>query len=275
MPSPVNPFLAELADALEAALLDRGYLVSIGITREDPKRELDNVRALLDRRVDGLILLSSTALETIRRSAEETPPVVVIDHVPKAAGVMSVRVNNVSASAYAVQLLQDLGHTVIACLSGPEEVPTSQERIEGWRRQQISRGLPASDDLVSRGAYTPEGGAQAARALLESTNGRHGRPTALFIASDAQAIGALRSCSELGITVPDDLSIVSFDGTQIGKFTHPPLTAIKQPIETIVENAIDLLLAQIADPLKPPQQVEVGWLVSTGGSTAPRPVAAN
>ena len=138
MPSPVNPFLAELADALEAALLDRGYLVSIGITREDPKRELDNVRALLDRRVDGLILLSSTALATIRRNAEETPPVVVIDHVPKSAGVMSVRVDNGSASAHAVQLLQDLGHTVIACLSGPEEVPTSQERIEGWRRQQRS-----------------------------------------------------------------------------------------------------------------------------------------
>ena len=273
MPSPVNPYFAELADAAESELLDAGYLLSIGITHEDSARELVHIRSLIDRRVDGLILASSRALTSIRNSRDTAPPIVVFDRVDGDDAVSSVHVDNVRDAAYAVAHLQSWGHRLIGCISGPWPISISRERVQGWREQQASIDAPSGSTLVSHAEFSAQGGAEAARALLGAEEGsataRGGRPTALFVTSDAQAHGVLHVCHELRLRVPEDISIVSFDGTQSARFTQPALSTMRQPIREIGSTAVRMLLQLITDRDSEPREVTFRSNLVLGGSCAP------
>jgi LacI family transcriptional regulator len=272
MPSPANTYFAELADAVEQELLDAGYFLSIGITHDHPSRELVHVRSLIDRRVDGLLLVSSGTLASLRELRGATPPIVVVDRVEGDEWVSSVHVDNVRDAAYAVEHLQSWGHRVIGCISGPWPMPGSSEREQGWRQQQAKIGAPHGSNLVSYGEFSPQGGAEAARALLDtrerSVAARGDMPTALFVMSDAQAHGVLYACHQLGLGVPEDLSIVSFDGTQSARFTQPVLSTMRQPVREIGETSVRLLLGMIADRDAKPRSVMLRSNLVVGGSCA-------
>ena len=272
MPSPINPYFAELADAVERELLDAGYLLSIGITHEDSARELVHVRSLIDRRVDGLLLTSSRALTSIRNSRDTAPPIVVVDRVDGDDQASSVHVDNVRDAAYAVEHLQSWGHRLIGCISGPWPISISRERVQGWREQQNSIGAPSGSLLVSHADFSAQGGAEAARALLgtehRSTTAPAGRPTALFVTSDAQAHGVLHVCHQLQLRVPEDISIVSFDGTQSARFTQPTLSTMRQPILEIGSTAVRMLLELVTDRDSVPRAVNFRSNLVIGGSCA-------
>lgn len=271
IPSPVNPYFAELAEVIEHELLQAGYLLSVGITHEDAKLQRTHVRSLIDRRADGLLLISSDALAKAREHKEQLPPIVVVDRVDDTDSTSCVHVDNVQGAAAAVEHLQSWGHTRIACISGPWPLRTSKDRVQGWREQQQQAAAPHSSDLVAQGAFTPQGGAEAAEALLNPDHRQPGyeTPTALFVSSDAQAHGALHACSRLGLRVPEDISIVSFDGTQSARFTQPPLTTLRQPLKDIGATAVRLLLSRIASPQEPKETVVFQGNLVVGGSCAP------
>ncbi len=274
MPSPVDPYFAELADAVEHELHDAGYLFSLGIAHpEDAVRERLHLRSLIDRRVDGLILVSSLALTRVRDDEESTPPIVVLDRVVPEPSVGSVRVDNVRDAAYAVAHLQDWGHRVIGCVSGPWPVPLGEDRVRGWREQQNRIGAPSGPGLIYRSEASPRGGAIAARALLGDHENRTaadtGRPSALFVTSDAQATGVLHACRELRLSVPDDVSVVSFDGTESGRYTSPPLTSMRQPIRELGSRSVLMLLAMIGRPDAGPRAVTLHSNLVLGGTCAP------
>jgi LacI family transcriptional regulator len=272
MPSPVNPYFAELADAIERELLTAGYLLSIGITHEDSARELVHIRSLIDRRVDGLILSSSRALASVRDSRDTVPPIVVVDRVDGDDDVSSVHVDNVRDAAYAVQHLQAWGHRLIGCISGPWPISISRERLQGWREQQDSIGAPSGSALVSHAEFSAQGGAEAARSLLGTeerfASARGGRPTAVFVTSDAQAHGVLHVCHQLGLRVPEDISIVSFDGTQSARFTQPALSSMRQPIQEIGSTAVRMLLELVTDRPNTTRAVTFRSNLVLGGSCA-------
>ena len=252
-PSLTNPFFAEVAQALEFEMFSISHTLSIGMTDDDPSRELLYLQSFVDRRVDGLIMMSSRTVVNLHRLGADAIPVVVMDRVEDLGSVSSVHVDNKHAAAYGVEHLQGHGHRQIGCVTGPWPVALSAHRVEGWRAQQDVIGADSSDYLVEHAEFSEGGGAAAARGLLGKEGRRHAagaqRPTAIFVSSDIQAIGVVYACHQLGLRVPEDVAVVSVDGTRVGSYTHPTLTSMRQPVAEMARVALASLLKRIAgDP---------------------------
>ena len=269
IPSPVNPFFAELAEVIERELHDAGYALSICITDDDAVRERLHLRMLTDRRVDGIIAVSSRALATVLGTART--PVVTLDRVHGHTGISSVQVDNARDAARAVEHLQSLGHRAIGCVAGPWPIQVVADRVAGWRMQQALIGAPNGRELVAHGPFSADGGSAAALALLGAADRtRAVRPTALFVTSDAQAHGAMRTCSQLGLRIPQDVSIVSFDGTRSARYTQPALTTMRQPVREMGRAIVELLIARVSSPALTPSSLTFRTNLVVGGTTGPR-----
>lgn len=270
MPSSTNPFFAELAEALVIEFFDRGNTLSIGVTDDDPNRESLYLHSYLDRRVDGIVVTSSRALQTLRGLRVDPVPVVVVDRVDPTEDASSVRLDNQQAAAHATEHLQGHGHEVVACIAGPWPVSNSAERVSGWRAQQLRYGAPADDTLVEHAEHSPSGGREAALALL-GPKARHRTserpaPTAILITSDTQALGVLAACAELGLRVPEDIAIASIDGASAGGYYRPSLTSVRQPVPEIARTAAAQLLDHIASPDHPVRHITLTGNLVVGAS---------
>jgi len=268
-PTPTNAYFAELAECIERQVFDSGNLLLIGMTNEDPSRELRYVNAFVDRRIDGLLVISSRFQPMIARAANGVPAVAV-DRAAAAPGLSSVYIDSVHGAEMCVEHLQGHGLRAIGCIAGPRDLLSSDDRIEGWRRQQDRCGLPALDDLVVNAPFTEEGGYRALKELIDfgpfADELRAGEALGLFVSSDVQAIGVLRACSELGIHVPGNVAIVSFDGTKLGASLVPSLTSFRQPLETIAALAIEELQRRVASPDLDPRVLTVEGNLRIGQS---------
>ena len=254
-PNRSNPFYAELAEALDRTLGDHGYLVLGGSSYGSRPHEDRLLRTFLDRKVDGLIISSGVSLGASSLNAIE-PPVLVLEAVAGTRTVSTVRTEDGLDAAATVDHLHTHGHALVGCVVGPTRLRSDALRLAGWRRQQQRAGHPGGDDLVAFAELSEEGGDLAARLLL-SQHGRpwavHGRrPTALFVASDVQAIGVLRACYELGLTVPRDVAVVSIGGTRAAAYTIPTLTTMRQDVSYLARAASAQLLREIRDRSSPP-----------------------
>ncbi|MGN6206161.1 LacI family DNA-binding transcriptional regulator [Humibacter sp.] len=252
-PDPLDPYFAELSEAMEREFSSAGYVVLTGHTRGDRSREERYVRTFVARQVDGLIFASGAAgsLEGLEC------PVLVIDGHSLPDSISSISIEQPADAAVAVEHLQRHGHSLIGCISRPVAVAASGSSIDGWRTQQSMVGAPVGDELVAFAETSEEGGNLAAHMLL-SEHGRpwaiHGtRPTALFVGADVQAIGAIHACWELGLRVPEDVAIVSIGGTRPAAFTVPPLTTIRQDLPYVASRAVLELRERFEDPSRAPK----------------------
>ena len=259
-PNRSNPFFGELADALERTLTEHGYLVLAGSSHGYRPTEERLLRTFVDRKVDGLLLSSGVTLPKAALAAVEQP-VLVLDGAETDPELCVVGTEDLPDAAATVDHLQHHGHELIACITGPPHIPSERLRLAGWRSQQQRTGRPSGDELVAFADPSEEGGDSAAQLLL-SEHGRpqtlHGRrPTALFVASDVQAIGVLRACYELGLQVPTDVAVVSVGGTRAASYTIPTLTTMRQDVEYLARTASTQLLARIRTPGAPPQHTRL------------------
>jgi LacI family transcriptional regulator len=250
-PNRANPFVGALAEAVEQRLNDRGYLMLAATTHGYLPDEERLLHTFVDRRVDGLIISAGTSLGGTALSALDAP-VLVLDHAPRSAGYSSVETEDHLDAATAVDHLQNHGHDLIGCVVGPPRNRSESMRLAGWRDQQQRAGGFAGDELVAFTEQSEAGGDSAARLLL-SGHGRpatlHGRrPTALFVASDVQAIGVLWACHDLGLRVPDDVAVVSMGGTRAAAYAIPTLTTVRQDVEYLAGAACTQLLRLVQDP---------------------------
>lgn len=254
VPDNSNPFFAELARAVEEEAFAAGYLLLLGNSMQDDTRGAAYVRAFSERQVDGLLVIAAgEALErcsaTSAALADVRQPIVLLDRQPAAGPpVTAIVVDNEAGGYAATRHLLDHGHRRIACLAGPSELTPSAERHHGWARAMSEAGLAPDSALLTRSAFNRRAGYVAARELLSCCP----RPTALFAASDQQGIGVLRAASELGLRVPADLAIVSFDGIPEAAFTTPGLSTVAQPIVEIGQRGVRLLFDRISNPDGPP-----------------------
>lgn len=260
-PDTQNPYFAELGEAIESAFLTRGYLVLTGNTYFELEREQRYLRAFVDRQVDALVFSSGISVGSSELAARHRVPCLFMDTYGTATAESVVRSDDVGDSATAVDHLQGHGHSLIACIGGQVNVAADDARIAGWRGQQVRAGLPAGDELVAYAEMSEQGGYLAAIALL-TEHGRpmsvHGSlPTALFVSSDVQAIGALFACAEIGLRVPTDVAIVSMGGTKAARFTLPPLTAMRQDVKHLAELTATHLIDRALDYSTPSIQIEV------------------
>jgi LacI family transcriptional regulator len=274
-PNPRDPFLAELGEAFERRFSARDYLVLTGNTYYDRAREERYLQTFVDRNVDAIIFTPGISLAA-SPGADVGRPILSLDISPGSDGWSTVQTNDTDDAAAAVEHLQRHGHTLIGCIAGPPHLAGERARIDGWRRQLTAVSGPTGSELLAFGDISEEGGNTAALQLL-SRHGRpwavHGRrPSAVFVTSDAQAVGTISACHELGLRVPEDVAVVGMGGTRIAPYTIPPLTTVRQDVEYIAIVATANLLARIDDPSTAPLQTRLrGNLVLGRSCGCPQP----
>jgi LacI family transcriptional regulator len=244
VPDITNPFFAELAKHIELAAAERGYQLLLANSLDSPDVERQSIENFRARRVDGLVVVP--AGDTLTADVGEEMRVVVVDR--QVPGLPRIAADHVLGARSAVEYLASLDHRRIACIAGPQTLSTGRDRYEGYR--QVATGLLGmttgeQERLTRFGAFDYVSGRDAARSLLTLPE----PPTAIFASSDQQAIGALHAAVQMGIPVPDRLSIVGFDDVPLAELVHPALTTVSQPIKEIAVRAVSLLLRDDdADP---------------------------
>src|SRR5919202_6372512 len=224
VPSLENPIFPALAQAMEERATEAGYASILCNTTAAAFREVDYVHMLLDRGADGMIFISCemTNMSGIHdhygRLVEEGARLVFVNGALNALNVPSVGVDEQTAGELATQHLIDLGHARIGYVAGPDHYLPTRQKAAGRASALEAAGLDGGDRLVAHGEnFTIDAGRAALRDLLR----RKPRPTGVICSSDLMAIGALREAAAQGLHVPEDLSIVGFDGIEETAWTTP------------------------------------------------------
>ena len=168
------------------------------------------------------------------------------------------------AARIATEHLLELGHRRIGFIAGPDEYELSAWRVDGWRGAMDAAGL-ATDGLLVQGDFSHASGGVAASKLLALPE----PPTAIIASNDQMTLATLELARERGLTVPDDLSLISFDDTPIIRLAHPPLTAIVQPIAEVTAQAVNLIIADLTNGATIPTPVTVPASMILRYSTSP------
>lgn len=244
VPNITNPFFAELTRGIEDCCRRTDYSVFLCNSDDDPVRQLRYLQTLLERRVDGLLLAAAAgeASALAKRLAAARVPTVVVDRSIPGLVADLVRVDHQGGAQTAVEHLLSLGHRAIGCLSGPAEFAVSRARVAGWREAMTQAGIALDPGWLMEGDFSAAAGHGLTRRLLA-----RGDVTAIFASNDLLAIGALRAAAELGIAVPSALSVVGFDGIDLGAYAYPALTTVGHPIRAMGEAAAAVLLERIAE----------------------------
>ncbi len=250
MPDMTNPFFTALAQGVETAAREAGITLLLANTDENEDEEARVVQMLLQRQVDGLLLIpAGSCAETARLCRDHTTPLVVVDRRTEQPGVNVVRADSERGSLELGRLLVGLGHQRMAVLTGPATVPTAVDRAAGFCRALEEAGLPAP--RVIHGEFSIDSGRQMALAAM----GEEPRPTALFAANNFIAIGVLHGLEELDLRVPEDVAVVGMDDLPAQMVMFPFLTVAAQPAVEIGRRAVELFLDGLVDPDSPALEV--------------------
>ncbi|MBF8726704.1 LacI family DNA-binding transcriptional regulator [Pseudomonas putida] len=268
VPNSVNPYFAELARGIEDACERNGYCVILCNSDDDPQKQRNYLRVLLEKRIDGLVVGSVGQDDDLLQSlAEVRTPMVIVDRELEGVDADLVRIDHELGAYLATRHLLELGHRDIAYIGGPAETGVTQMRLGGFRRALAEAGVTVAPERVRHCDFTSPGGHAAAAELLAGP-----RPTAIFAGNDMIGFGVLRAAAERHIDVPGALSVIGFDDIELSRYVYPPLTTVGQSIRELGESAAALLLARIAQPRNSSaQQRIVTPRIVLRESTGPRP----
>jgi len=254
-------FLDEVLRGAELEAWKRGFVLMIGVGRDDPTRE--TVRDIAGR-VDGLMVLAQSVPDDVLARLAQRIPVVVLSGPSRGDHYDHVTVSNAEAMAELTRLVladADLGR--IAFLAGPEDSPDGAERWQGFATALTAAGVPLDDVAVVRGDFTRESGRRAAVRLLE-----HGAPSALIAANDQMALGAIEAFRAAGVRVPEDVLVSGFDGIEESATARPALTTVRQPMIDLGRAAVQLLARRLQDPDAEPMTVSLPLRILVRESTS-------
>ena len=206
VPDLTNPYFTTIAAGSQAAAAEAGLMLVVANTDERPAEEEAALAMLLQRRVDGILLVTAgDGAHAISRAAAQGTPLVAVDRKVRGRGTDSVLADSRGGAESLGRLLVTLGHRRMAVLAGPASVSTSADRVAGFRRGLVATGVPAP--AVFHGAYSIESG----RAMALEAVAAAPRPSAIFAANNFIAIGVLHALAEAGLRVPEDVAVVGFD----------------------------------------------------------------
>lgn len=238
VPDITNPFFPELVAGVQAVVNERGNLLLLCQTNEDADTAARELLHLRRKRVDGVILVGGLAGDAVHTELASGLPVVTVDRDAGTDGAWVVRSDHRRGGQLATEHLVELGHERIAHIAGPAHLTVAQDRRDGYQKALADAGLTFDDTLVVDGDFLEESGYDALRALRRTRR----RFSAVFCGNDMMAIGALRALDELGVPVPDAVSVVGFDDIHLASYIRPGLTTVHQPIEELGRRAATLLL---------------------------------
>ncbi len=264
-----NPFFPEMVRGAEDAALARGYLLSTFNTCDQPERERQIFSLLAARRTDGLLVVTALkrgAHPHLAAALAEGIPVVCLDRRPEDLAVDTVTVDNTAGVTLIVEHLIERGYRSIAYLGGGRGMYVAPERLAGYRRAMKKAGLPL---LAFRGDFRRESGYRAGIQILNSRP----RPEAVVAANFPMAAGFLEAAAELGLDVPRDIALATFDSVAILRGFRPQLTCIEQPTYRMGYEGANLLMDRL-EGMRPhgnPVNIVLPCKLLVGDSTPFRP----
>ena len=243
-----NPFYSAIARAVERTARQHGHMVIVISSEEEPERERDSVAALVQRRVDGLVIApSSHDHRYLRAELEIGIPIVFVDRPPLGIEADVILLDNAGGARRAVEHLLGRGHRRIGFVGSPAGVYTSRERLRGYREALAGRGLPVDDRLVCLDARDVDQADDATHRLLRLPD----PPTAIFAKNNRCCVGVLRAlCARRA-----DVAVVGFDDFELADMLQVPVTVISHDPARMGHMAADLVFARLAGDDRPPQRI--------------------
>lgn len=234
-----NHFYPVVLESLSRALQARGYQILLFMTERGNQDEL--IQKVLTYRVEGIVMASADMSSTLAQQCVDTGiPVVLFNRYVPDSISSSVVTDNFEGARRLTRLLIDAGHRNIAFIAGAEDSSTNKDRETGFLAEMDGAGLPVL--LREVGSYTMDGAEEATRRLFAARD----RPDAVFVANDHMAFGVIDVLrDELGLRVPDDVSVVGFDDVPEAGWKGYRLTTVRQPVEPMVRATVDILMEQI------------------------------
>jgi LacI family transcriptional regulator len=237
-----NPFFPEIVQSFEDIAIEHNYEIMLTSTVYDPKRMALAVRRMIERRVDGVAILTFGMEDSLVADLGfRKLPLVFVDVGPAVAGVGNIRIDYQNGIRQAVQHLAALRHVRIAFVSGPLHLKSALARKGAFEESMREIGLEVLPRLMAVGDHTMEGGMRA----LAKLAGLHERPTGIVCSNDMSAIGVMREAYDCGISIPRDLSVVGFDDIRLAQFMTPPLTTVQMSQSELAKLAFHALINEV------------------------------
>jgi len=237
-----NPFFPEIVQVFETIAVQHRYEILLTSTGNDPKRMESSVRRMIERRVEGVAIMTFGMEEVLLEDLKlRQVPLVFVDVGPPRPRVSNIRIDYLHGIRQAVQHLAALRHEKIAFITGPLRLKSSAARHRAFLRSMQEIGLATDPQLVVEGDHTVEGGMTAFTRLLAGPT----RPTAVLCSNDLTAIGVMRKSHDAGISIPKDLSVIGFDDIRLAQFVIPPLTSVQMSQTELARLAFNALLAEV------------------------------
>lgn len=238
-----NPYFTTIARGVEDMASEAGYTVIFCNTDESVSKERMYVQMLLEKRVDGILLVPAQSTpDSVALIQKHDTPVIVLDRRVPNVKTDIVRCDSEEGAYQLTRLLLSLGHRQIAILDGPKDVSTSKDRLDGYRRAMTEAGISNSTRQEYIGSFTQASGYEMTRKAFS----RSPNPTGLFAANNFIAYGALKALQELGLRVPEDVAVVGFDDLPPALVAFPFLTVAVQPAYEMGQKAIEILLNKLS-----------------------------
>ncbi|CAN5653849.1 LacI family DNA-binding transcriptional regulator [soil metagenome] len=238
-----NPFFPELIQEFENVAVERGYEILISSTNYDPKKTESCVRRMLERKVDGVAIMTFGIEELLLdRFAVSDIPSVFMDLGPKRPSSTTLTVDYKQGIDEGVQHLAKLGHRKIAFISGPLRLRSAQTRKAAFLESLRAHKLTPNEAWMIEGDHTLDGGRDAMHRLLALKQW----PTAIMCSNDMTAIGVQHELFEAKLTVPQDFSLIGFDDVHLAEYTIPPLTTVRMSCKDLAQAAVTSLLSHLA-----------------------------
>jgi len=250
-----NFFYTSLTRGAEDIASSNGYSLILCNTDEDPRRERLYLEVMHEENVAGIILASATQSGHDPHLLNSRIPIVALDRLITDVQLDTVLADNVGGAKTAVAHLLSLGHRRIGAIIGQSDITSSIERQAGYEQALTEFGCPVEPALIRKAdlRQVDDDSRRKALELLTLPD----RPTALFTGNGLITMGTLTAIHEVGLRVPDDIALVSFDDLPWGDLLKPPLTAVCQPTYALGKTAAEMLLARMADPNRPLTQVRL------------------
>ena len=252
IPDLQNPFFTGIVGGMEDVLHQEGFTLILSNSDESLERERRELQTLRGERVSGTLLIPCRSIAPHYRDlANPEMPVVTIDRVLEELDIDCVTSANEAGARKAVAHLVHHGYSSVGLVNGPDHFGVVRERESGYRLALRAAGIEPRPAWMSSGDFRIEGGYEAARAILSQPE----RPRALFVANFLMALGALQAIRELGLQIPQDVALMTFDDMPWGASMNPPLSTVAQPVRELGRTAAALLLERLADPSRAARKI--------------------
>ena len=249
-----NPIFPHLAQQIESVLAHHGYLSLVCSSTAETVHEQDFLDFMVAQRASGVVVINGryalpgVGYEPYENLIDRGIPTVIVNGFHDKPTVPAVGINITDAASHGVQHLGALGHERIGIVVGPTRYPTANDFLAGYRHGLATLGIDFDPALVSETPWTIEGGQAGAAPLLERG------VTGIICGNDMMAVGVVNAAKSWGASVPEELSVIGFDGSPLASFTDPPLTTLRQPAAAMATAVATLLVGDSANYAKVPTQ---------------------